>query len=155
MTPRSLVFIFKPCGKVDYAAMAAVANRAANKQRAKAMRDDKAARAASAMQGLRSQVQPAFRPPPGKLWKVDDAAMLIVGPAGGIGTTPVMARTLQALAASGRHDEAAVAAATGWRDVAHLREALDGLAPKLSVLGLRIDRRKAGIRVTKARPPKV
>ena len=77
---------------------------------------------------------------------------MIVGPAGGVGTTPAIARTLEALAAPGRHDEAALAAATGWRDVAHLREALDGLTPKLAVLGLRIDRRKVGIRVTKVRP---
>ena len=148
---RPVVTLYRPDGRIDYAAMAAAANKAANRMRAERMRAEAAAKAASAVQALRSQVQPAFRPPPGRLWRVDAEARIIVGPAGGIGTTPVIVRTLEALATPGRHDEAVVAAAGGWRDVAQLREAMAGLAPKLAVIGLRLDRRKVGIRITKVK----
>ncbi|WP_238273064.1 hypothetical protein, partial [Methylobacterium cerastii] len=40
---------------------------------------------------------------------------------------------------------------TACRDVQHLREILTGIAGKLGAIGLRVDRRKAGIRVVKAR----
>ncbi|KQP05910.1 hypothetical protein ASF28_18655 [Methylobacterium sp. Leaf99] len=151
MTSPHPVFFYREDGRVDYAAMAAAANKAANRMRAERMRAEAAVIAAAAVRALQGQVQPAFRPPAGRLWKVDAEAQMIVGPAGGIGTTPVIVRTLEALATPGRHDEGVVAAAGGWRDVAHLREAMTGLAPKLAVIGLRLDRRKTGIRITKAR----
>jgi hypothetical protein len=61
-------------------------------------------------------------------------------------------RTLAPLAAGGRHPGSALVAAGAWRDEGALREALDALAPKLSALGLRICRRKAGLRMAKAKP---
>ena len=115
-------------------------------------RGDHEARMAREAGALRAQVQRGFRPPPGRLFGVDAAAQLVVGPGGGIGTTPVIVRTLEVLSAPGRHDEAVVAAAGGWRDVDHLREVLDALAPKLHAIGLRLDRRRTGLRATKTRP---
>ncbi|KQT96067.1 hypothetical protein ASG60_20755 [Methylobacterium sp. Leaf469] len=144
-------FLYRADGRVDYAAMTAAANKAANRARRERLRAEAATIAASATRALQSQVQPAFRPPAGRLWRVDAEARIIIGPAGGIGTTPVIVRTLEALSTPGRHDEAVVAAGGGWRDVGHLREAMAGLAPKLAAIGLRLDRRKAGIRITKAR----
>jgi len=145
-------FLYRADGRIDHAAMTAAANKAANQARRERLRAEAAAIAASAVKALQGQVQPAFRPPPGRLWKVDAEARIIVGPKGGIGTTPVIVRTLEALVPPGRHEEAVVAAAGGWRDVAHFREAMAGLAPKLAVVGLRLDRRKAGIRITKSKP---
>ncbi|TXN81104.1 hypothetical protein [Methylobacterium sp. WL8] len=101
---------------------------------------------------FQAQVMPNFRPPAGKLWGVNEAAMMIVGPGGGIGTTATIAGILALLALGSRHDEAGIAAATGCRDVAHLREILTGMAGKLATIGLRVDRRKAGIRIAKAKP---
>jgi hypothetical protein len=61
-------------------------------------------------------------------------------------------RTLAPLTAGGRHPPAALMAAGGWRDEAALREALAGLSGKLAVLGLRICKRKAGLRMAKYNP---
>lgn len=110
-----------------------------------------AARDAAAAQALRAPVQPGLKPPTGKLFAVNVAALVIRGPAGGIGTSERLTRTLAPLAIRGRHPAAALVAAGGWRDEAALREALAGLSEKLAVLGLRIDRRKAGLRMAKAR----
>ncbi|MCJ2083214.1 hypothetical protein [Methylobacterium sp. J-090] len=152
MMPPRPVFLYRPDGRVDHAAMTAAANKAVNAARRERLRAEAAAIAASAVKALQGQVQPAFQPPSGRLWKVDAEARIIVGPKGGIGTTPIIVKTLEALSAPGRHLEEVVAAAGGWRDVAHLREALAGIAPKLAVIGLRLDRRKAGVRITKAKP---
>lgn len=108
-----------------------------------------AARDAAAARALRAQVQPGLKPPAGKLFDVDGAALVIRGPAGGLGTSERIVRTLAPLAAGGRHPEAALVAAGGWRDEAALREALAELSGKLSVLGLRICRRKVGLRMAK------
>jgi hypothetical protein len=151
MMPPRPVLLYRPDGRIDHAAMTAAANRAVNAARRERQRAEAAAIAASAVKALQGQVQPAFRPPAGRLWKVDAEALIIIGPAGGIGTTPVIVRTLEALTTPGRHDEAVVAAAGGWRDVEHFREALAGLAPKLAAIGLRLDRRKAGVRITKVK----
>lgn len=110
------------------------------------------ARNAATAEALRAQVQRTFRPPPGKLFGVDATGLLLIGPAGALGTSNRMARTLEPLAAGGRHLPAALVAAGSWQDEAALREALDALAPKLAALGLRICRRKAGIRMAKVKP---
>lgn len=155
MIPPRPTFIYREDGRVDYAAMMRAATKGTKSSRtiaADKARADQEARIAREAGALRSQVQRGFRPPPGRLWTVDAEALVIIGPAGGIGTTPVIVRTLEALSAPGRHDEAVVAAAGDWRDVAHLREAMAALAPKLAVLGLRLDRRKTGVRITKVKP---
>ncbi|MBP1183795.1 hypothetical protein JOE48_005759 [Methylobacterium sp. PvR107] len=79
---------------------------------------------------------------------------MIRGPAGGLGISERLARTLTPLAAGERHPAAALVAAGTWRDEAALREALAGLGGKLAAVGLRIDRRKAGLRMSKLHPPK-
>lgn len=109
-------------------------------------------RNAAAAQAMARQVQPALRPPAGRLFAVDAAALLLRGPMGGIGSTERMVRTLVPLAAGGRHAAAVLVAAGGWTDEQALREALAALAPKLTVLGLRICRRKAGLRMAKSKP---
>lgn len=108
------------------------------------------ARNAAAARALRAQVQPGLRPPAGRLFDVDIGALVIRGPLGGLGSSERIVRTLAPLAAGGRHSAAALVAAGGWRDEAALREALIGLSGKLAALGLRIDRRKAGLRMAKA-----
>jgi hypothetical protein len=61
------------------------------------------ARNAAAAQVLARQVQPGLRPPAGRPFAVYAAALLLRGPAGDIGTTERMTRTLALLAAGGRH----------------------------------------------------
>jgi hypothetical protein len=116
------------------------------------MRDkaEAAARAASAAQALARQVQPGLRPPPGRLFSVDLAGLVLRGPRGGVGSTSRIIATLAPLAQGGRHPVAALMTAGGWADEGALREALAALAPKLAVLGLRVCRRKAGFRMAKA-----
>ena len=74
--------------------------------------------------------------------------MMLTGPGGGIGVTPLLARTLAILSAPGRHMPESVVAA-GWRDADHLREGLTSVAGKLAVIGLILNRRKAGLQVAK------
>ena len=154
--PRPVVFIYRTdgSGRIDYAAMMRAATKGTKSSRqiaAEKARAEHEVRMAREAGALRAQVQRGFKPPPGRLWGVDAAAQLIIGPAGALGTSPVIVRTLEALATPGRHDEAVVASAGGWRYIDHLREAMVGVAPKLAVVGLRLDRRKAGIRITKAK----
>ena len=113
---------------------------------------DEAARAVVAAQILRGQVQPGLKPPAGKLFAADLDALVLRGPNGGLGSTERAIRTLVPLAAGGRHPAAVLLAAGGWSDEAALREALAALAPRLTVLGLRICRRKAGLRMAKLKP---
>jgi hypothetical protein len=110
------------------------------------------ARDAAAARELRARVQPGLKSLAGKLFAVDVDALVICGPAGGLGTSERIVRTLAPLAAGGRHSAAALVAAGGWRDEASLREALAGLSGKLAVLGLRICKRKAGLRMAKYNP---
>ena len=110
-----------------------------------------AERAASAAQALARQVQPGLRPPPGKLFGADPAGMVICGPRGGIGSSPRIIATLTPLAQGGRHPATALMAAGGWASEEALREALAGLGPKLSAIGLRVCRRKTGLRMARAR----
>jgi len=107
------------------------------------------ARNAAAARQLRAQVQRAFRLPAGKVFGVDTAGLLLIGPAGALGTTSRMARTLAPLAAGGRHAAAVLVAAGGWQDEDALRDALAALGPKLAVVGLRICKRRAGLRIAK------
>lgn len=111
-----------------------------------------AARDAAAALALVRQVQPGLRPPPGRLFAVDVAALVLRGPKGGTGTSERMVRTLAPLAAGGRHQPAVLMAAGGWADENTLREALAAIGGKLAAVGLKIDRRKTGIRMAKARP---
>lgn len=141
----------RPKIHVDQVALMITVNQERNQQLAVAKRDEARAQAAEVTRILQRQVMPEFRPPPGKLWGVNEAAQLVVGPAGGIGITSAVAHVLGPLAVRGRHDEAGFAAAVGCRDVAHLREMLTAMAGKLAAIGLRVDRRKVGIRITKAR----
>lgn len=73
------------------------------------------------------------------------------GDKGAIGVTAAVVRLLVPLSVSGRHAEAVVATAAGCRDVTDLRERLTAAAGRLGAVGLRVDRRKAGIRVAKAK----
>ncbi len=110
-----------------------------------------AERAAAAAQALIRRVQPGLRPPPGRLFCVDVAGLVLRGPHGGIGTSERMACTLMPLAQGGRQPVETLVAAGGLADETALREALAALAPKLGVIGLRVCRRKAGIRMAKVR----
>ncbi len=110
-----------------------------------------AARAAAAAQTLARQVQPGLRAPPGRSFAVNVEALVLRGPKGGIGTSERIVRTLQPLTAGGRHPATALMTAGGWASEEALREALAGLGPKLAVVGLRLCRRKTGLRMAKAR----
>lgn len=142
-----------PVAKFDYRGAMIAANRERNLRLAAAKRAEAQARAEEATRMFQGQVMPGFRPPAGKLWGVDVEALMIVGPGGGIGTTAVMARILAPLAAGGRHDESVIAAETGCRDAVHLQELLTAMAGKLAAVGLRVDRRRTGIRIAKVKPP--
>lgn len=109
-----------------------------------------AARDTAAARALRAQVQPGLKPPAGKLFAADVGALVLRGPAGGIGTSERVVRTLLPMAAGGRHPASALVEAGAWRDEAALREALAAMAPKLAAIGLRIYRRKAGLRIARA-----
>lgn len=138
----------------DYAAMARAANKLVGSSRQVAARAAKAeaqARVDQETAALRAQVQHAFRPPAGRLFGVDLAGLMLIGPGGGIGVTPLLARTLAILSAPGRHMAESVMAA-GWRDADHLRDGLAAAAGKLSAVGLILSRRKAGLRITQAKP---
>jgi len=110
------------------------------------------ARNAAAARQLQASVQRAYRPAPGEVFSVDIAGLLLLGPAGALGTSSKMAATLAPLAAGGRHPITVLMAAGGWADEQALREALAAIVPKLGALGLLINRRKAGLRMAKARP---
>ena len=137
----------------DYAAMRDAKNKLVGSSRQVAARAAKAeaqARVDREEAALRAQVQTAFRPPPGRLFSVDLAGLMLIGPGGGIGVTPVLARTLAILSAPGRHVPESVLAA-GWRDVDHLRDGLSAVAGKLAAVGLVLNRRATGLRITKTK----
>lgn len=113
---------------------------------------EETARNTAAAQALARQVQPGLRPPAGCLFDVDAAGMVLRGPAGGIGSSTRIIETLRPLAQGGRHPAAALVTAGKWADETALREALQALAPKLAAIGLRVCRRKAGIRMAKGCP---
>ena len=76
----------------DYAAMRDAKNKLVGSSRQVAARAAKAeaqARVDREEAALRAQVQTAFRPPPGRLFSVDLAGLMLIGPGGGIGVTPV------------------------------------------------------------------
>lgn len=108
-----------------------------------------AARAAVAAKAIANQVQPGLRAPPGRAFAVEAEALVLRGPAGGIGTSERIVRMLQPLAAGGRHPATALMAAGGWSDEQALREALDAIAPKLAAVGLRVCRRRTGLRMAR------
>lgn len=85
------------------------------------------------------------------MFATNAVGLVLRGPLGGIGSTTRIIATLTPLAQGGRHSMTALMAAGGWASEEVLREALAGLAPKLGVIGLRICRRKAGVRMTKVR----
>lgn len=106
------------------------------------------ARVAAEAAALRAHVQPAFKPPPGRFFGVDVPGQMLIGPSGGIGTTPLLARTMALLSAPGRHLPDALLPA-GWRDLEDLQEGLEAFAGKLGALGLVLNRRSTGLRITK------
>ncbi|MHC2020389.1 hypothetical protein [Methylobacterium sp. CM6247] len=95
---------------------------------------------------LRAQVQHGFKPPRGKQFSVDIEGLMLIGPAGGIGVTSLMARTMEILTAPGRHAPEALLPA-GWRDMEHLLEGFEAFVPKLGVLGLRFSQTPTGWRI--------
>ena len=111
---------------------------------------DRALAAAEAA-ALRAQVVHGFRRPPGKLYGVDEVAQVLIGPYGAIAVSTLLVRTLAMLAGKGRHDPETLLAA-GWRDLEHLSTGLANFAGTLAAVGLRLDRRKAGWRITRPRP---
>lgn len=110
-----------------------------------------AARAAAAAEALAKQVQSGLRTPPGRLFAVDANGLVLRGPAGGIGTSERVVRTLEPFSAGGRHSAATLLTAGGWASEAALCEALASLGPKLAAVGLRICRRKVGQRIARVR----
>ncbi|WP_162239884.1 hypothetical protein [Methylobacterium sp. Leaf91] len=71
---------------------------------------------------------------------------MLIGPAGGIGVTSLMARTMEILTAPGRHAPEVLLPA-GWRDMKHLQEGFEAFEPKFGVLGLRFSRAPTGWRI--------
>ncbi len=110
-------------------------SRVQQREREKA---EQAARDAAAAAALSKSVVRGMRPPAGRLSAVDAAALLLVGPGGAIPITGAQAVALAPYAAGGRHPE-----------TPQLSEAAKGLALRLAAVGLRIDRRKAGVRLAK------
>jgi hypothetical protein len=95
-------------------------------------------------------VQRGFKPPAGDLLRNDVQGLMIIGPEGGIGTTPLMARTLEIMTGAGRHTEHDLVAA-GWRDIEHLQQGLVAFGDKLHRVGLALSRHKSGLRIKKAK----
>lgn len=147
------VFIYREDGRIDYAAMRNAATRGFGSSRQIAARKAKAeeqARVARETAALEAQIQRGFRPPAGRLFGVDVEALILIGPGGGIGVTPLLARTLAILSAPGRHAPESLLAA-GWRDVDHLRDGLSAFSGKLAAVGLVLNRRATGLRITKTK----
>ena len=99
---------------------------------------EQAARDAAAAAALVKSVVRGMRPPAGRLWAVDAAALLLIGPGGAIPVSSSQAAALAPYAAGGRHPE-----------TPQLSEAAKGLAPRLAAVGLRIDKRKTGVRIAR------
>ena len=95
---------------------------------------------------LCAQIQQGFKPQQGEQFGVDVEGLKLIGPAGGIGVTTLMARTMEVLTAPGRH-ALEVLLAVGWRDMEHLQEGLQAFEPNLDVLGLRSSRTPTGWRI--------
>lgn len=112
-------------------------SRAIARERAKAAEDRRIAAEAAKLQGM---VHRSLRPPAGRLWSVHADALLLIGPSGGIPVSSSAVAALEPLTSGGRH---------ALSD--HDRAALDGLAPRLAAVGLRIERRKTGWRIARAR----
>ncbi|MFF8802440.1 MULTISPECIES: hypothetical protein [unclassified Methylobacterium] len=102
---------------------------------------ENAARLAAEAAKLRSMLLPSLKPLPKRLWSLHADALLLIGPAGGISIPASAVSVLQPLALGGHH-------VLTERDAA----AVDALAPRLAVVGLRVDRRRKGVRIAKARP---
>lgn len=115
-------------------------------------RKEEAARQIEAVRTMRTQVQPGLRSPPGRLFSADLASLTLRGPVGGIGSSERMVLTLAPLGAGGRRPSTALRIAGGWPDEATMLEALAAISGKLGAIGLRLDKRKTGIRMAKARP---
>lgn len=115
-------------------------------------RREEASRQVEAVRAMRAQVQPGLRAAPGRLFTADLASLTLRGPAGGIGASERLMRTLVPLSESGRRPAAALQAAGSWADETSMFEALAALSGKLAAIGLRIDKRKAGIRMGRLRP---
>lgn len=112
---------------------------------------EEAARTAAAAKALQGHVQRGLCPPPGRLCAVDIPGLMLIGSGGAIKTSERMVRTLEPLAAGGRHPIEVLISAGAWNDERSLREALAGIGGKLAAIGLRIDWRKAGLRLARAR----
>ena len=141
----------RAAARASYAARDRAAAAVIRENRRRARVAEKAAEAARLAQEARRLAPDVFtriRPPHGRLMAVDVAALLIIGPAGAIGSTSLVIATMAILALGGRPNLEELVGA-GWRDEAHLQEGMTALEPKLTALGLRICRRKVGWRVSK------
>ncbi|MCJ2051249.1 hypothetical protein [Methylobacterium sp. J-070] len=113
-----------------------------------------AVRLAAEVDRIRSEVRLGVKSPAGKLAAVDVAGMLLLGPLGGVGCGGALLRTMEVLVSKGRHPVPSLLAAGRWEDEAALRAAVEAFRPKLAAIGLRICRRKAGLRIAKSKPGK-
>lgn len=123
-------------------ALRRLVGRSRDRQRLRAKAEERA-RIEAAQAALAAQLRRGLKPPPGRLWAVDPAALLIFGPGGAIPASAAACAALAPLAVGGRHPEPA-----------ELRTALDGLAPRLAAVGLRVCRRKGGVRIARVRTTK-
>lgn len=99
---------------------------------------------------VRHEARLGLLPPPGRLAAVDVAALLLLGPLGAVGCGATLLRSLDVLMGKGRHPVSVLVAAGPWTDEAALRAALDAFRSRLVAIGLRVCRRKAGWRLTRA-----
>lgn len=109
-----------------------------------------AARLTAEVDRIRSEIRLGVKPPTGKLAAVDVAGMLLIGPLGAVGCGGVLLRTCEVLVGRGRHPVPSLLAAGRWQDEAALRTALEAFRPRLTAVGLRVCRRKAGWRLAPA-----
>lgn len=118
-------------------------------ERALASEDD-AARLAAEVARIRSEVCVGVKPLAGRLAAVDMVGMLLIRPLAGVDCGGALLRTCEVLAGRGRHPVPSLLAVGPWQDYAALRAALESFRPKLTAIGLRVCRRKAGGRLAKA-----
>lgn len=94
-------------------------------------------------------IRVGVKQPPGRLAAVDIAAMLLLGPSGGVGCGEALLRTLEVLVGRGWHPVPPRLVAGRWQDETALRTAQEAFRSKLAADGLRVCRRIAGWRLSR------